>query len=51
MKRYVGSRDDFGIFAATFALYTSISVFYFSVSAAICLAEPYIIALPLLKSG
>lgn len=27
---YVGSRDDFGIFAATFALYTSISVFYFS---------------------
>ena len=51
VKRYVGSRDDFGIFAATFALYTSISVFYFSVSAAICPAEPYVIALPLLKSG
>ena len=28
--RYVGSRDDFGIFAATFALYSSVSVFYFS---------------------
>lgn len=27
---YVGSRDDFGIFAATFALYSSVSVFYFS---------------------
>jgi len=47
VKRYVGSRDDFGIFAATFALYTSISVFYFSVSAAIRPAEPYVIALPL----
>lgn len=27
---YVGSRDDFGIFAATFALYLSVPVFYFS---------------------
>ena len=27
--RYVGSRDDFGIFAATFALYSSVSAFYF----------------------
>jgi hypothetical protein len=33
--RYVGSRDDFGIFAATFALYSSVSVFYFSFWAAL----------------
>ena len=33
--RYVGSRDDFGIFAATFALYLSVPVFYFSFWAAL----------------
>lgn len=31
--RYVGSRDDFGIFAATFAAYTCIPLVYFSVAA------------------
>ena len=33
--RYVASRDDFGIFAATFSLYASVSVFYFSFWAAL----------------
>ena len=37
--RYVGSRDDFGIFAATFAAYTCVPVAYFSPSQPLCLEQ------------